>query len=550
MKKQRSITRILIAHFFRRFFDNDTVQVDGDTQTTVVRAVAAVAAPGMMIPFFLLMAYPGRPMWGAIGDRYFFVLFSFFVMGIVSVFEWEMLFPDRLDFLVLSPLSVRPIQMLWAKAVALAGFLGIYLFGANIFGVVMLPAVTGGNFFLQIYAQAVGVSMAGAFAALLMLAAGGVLVCVLDAARFRAASPIVQAACTMMLILMLLQYAMYGDSLRALLSPPLGLARYVPPLWFLGVYEKLLLGNAAPPFAQEMTRYAVRGTVIAAVVVLVTYPTAWARMRKMAIEGGSQRRRQPSRWRARLVHAVIRRPEERAVFHFIGQTIVRNNRYQIYLAMYCGAGLALAAACAVRLRATAGVVHVSLSDFGLHAALPLLLFWTIVGLRTAFAFPLSLSAGWIFRITGADAGGCAAAARKWVLACGLGVVGCVLCVLRGAGWDARHLIVQAVCGFCLCVLLTDGLFSLRQSVPFTRPRMPGRVSFPLMLTLYIGIFPLFILWIVALGRMIERHPGKLALAAIATVAIHAAASAFRRSSTEIEEEMEGYEGEFQLLGLS
>jgi hypothetical protein len=60
MAETYRITRILIGHFFRRFFDNDTMQVDGDTLTTVVRAVSIVAVPGLMISFFLQVQYPGR----------------------------------------------------------------------------------------------------------------------------------------------------------------------------------------------------------------------------------------------------------------------------------------------------------------------------------------------------------------------------------------------------------------------------------------------------------------------------------------------------------
>src|ERR1035438_4751500 len=132
MDSQTSIVRTLVDHFFRRFFDNDTIQVEGDTLTTVVRAIAIVTVPGMMVAFYLQNRYPKTP-WGAIGDQYFFVLFSFVVMGAVSTFEWEMLFPDRLDFLVLSPLSVKPLQMLAAKATALIGFLALFLFASNVF---------------------------------------------------------------------------------------------------------------------------------------------------------------------------------------------------------------------------------------------------------------------------------------------------------------------------------------------------------------------------------------------------------------------------------
>jgi hypothetical protein len=439
--------------------------------------------------------------------------------------------------------------MLAAKAAALIGFLALFLVGCNLFGTLILPAVSKDNFFRNVYAHGSAVLLAGVFAALFFLALGGVLLCVLDAARFRMASPVIQMLSVMALALLILQYALYGDSIHVLLSGRLGMARWMPPLWFLGVYEQLLHGDAAPAFAREMTRYAVRGTATAAVVVLLTYPLAWARMRKMAIEGGGRRRRQPSRWLAGLVHGVVRRPGERAVFHFIGQTIARNNRYQVYLAMYCGTGLALAVACAVTFHAAGGSIRPGLSDKGLHAMMPLLLFWVIAGLRTAFAFPVNLSAGWVFRVTGVNIAECTGAARRWVLLCAMGVTGCILAALRVAGWDVRHLLVQAVCGLCLCILLTDGFFFFQQSVPFNRPRMPGRTSLPLMLTLYVGVFPPFIFWMIHLEMQMEKNLVKLLLLGFATTAIHAGLGALRRGSEEIEEEMEGYEGEFQVLGL-
>ncbi len=550
MRKRHDVTRVLIDHFFRRFFDNDTIQVDGDTLTTVVRAVSAVAVPGLMVAFFLQNQYPRRTLWGSIEDQYFFVLFSFVVMGAVAIFEWEMLFPDRLDFLVLSPLSLKPMQMLGAKAAALIVFFALFLVGCNCFGMLVLPAVSKGDFFRQVFAHGVAVMLAGIFAALLFLAVGGVLLCVLNAAQFRVVSPVIQMLSIMALLLLLLHYAKTGDSIQALLTEPLGMARWMPPVWFLGVYEQLLHGDAAPAFAREMSRNAVRGTLIVAVVALLMYPLAWARMRRMAIEGGSRRRREPSQWLARMVHGVVRRPGERAVFHFIGQTIARNNRYQVYLAMYCGTGLALAVACTVGFRVDDGRIQAALSEEGLHAVMPLLLFWVIAGLRTAFAFPLNLPAGWIFRITGVNLSECAAAARRWVLWCAVGVMYCILGALVLAGWDVRYLLVQAVCGLSLCILLTDGFFFVQQGVPFNRPRMPGRTSFALMLTLYVGVFPPFIFAVIYMERVMEKNLLKLVLLGVATIATHAVLDLLRRRSEEVEEEMEGYEGEFQLLGLA
>jgi hypothetical protein len=453
------------------------------------------------------------------------------------------------------------MQMLAGKAAALIGFLGLFLVGCNLCGTLMLPAITRhivvvnghvmvrGEFFRQVYAHGIAVLLAGMFSALLFLALGGVLLCVLKASQFRIVSPILQMLSVAALALLMLGYVQFGGSMQAMLSGSLGRARWIPPLWFLGVYELLFHGSAAPAFAREMARYAVRGTMTAAVVVLLTYPIAWARMRRMAVEGASCKRRRPSRWLAPLVHMVVRRPEERAVFHFIGQTIARNNRYQVYLAVYWGTGVALAVACGTTWRVSGVGIQLGSSDNGLHAIMPLLLFWVIAGLRSAFAFPINLAAGWIFRSTGVRIGECTTAARRWVFLCSVAVTCSIVVMLRMVGWDLRHLVVQAVFGLCLCVLLTDGFF-FQKSVPFTRPRMPGKTSRPLMLTLYVGVLPLFLLGVIRMELRMEESLMKLLLLGLAVAMIHVATRLMRRGPDEVEEEMEGYEGEFQLLGLA
>jgi hypothetical protein len=122
--------------------------------------------------------------------------------------------------------------------------------------------------------------------------------------------------------------------------------------------------------------------------------------------------------------------------------------------------------------------------------------------------------------------------------------------LRAAGWNGRHLLVQIVCGLCISILLTDGFFFSQQSVPFNQPRIPGKTSFPLVLSLYLGVFPVFLFWIVRTELKLEMHPAKLLAPALITIALHTALTQLRRGPGEIEEEIEGYEGEFQLLGLS
>jgi hypothetical protein len=429
-------------------------------------------------------------------------------------------------------------------------FVAVFLFSANVLGAVMLSGVSRGDFFHQLYAHSVAVAMAGIFAALLFLALGGVFLCVLDPARFRTGSPVVQMLSIVALSLLVFHYLRFGDNLPAILAEPLGRARWVPTLWFLGVYERLLRGNAAPPFATEMPVYAVRATLAAAAVVLVTYPFAWARMQRLTFEGAARARGAPAQLAAWLTDRVLRNPGERAVFHFISQTMARNNRYQVYPAIYGGTGLALAIACAVTSEPHGAHVVFGLSRNGLHGVAPLLLFWLIAGLRTAFAFPLSLPSRWVFRITGVDLRDCAAAARRWVLLCAFTLVLANLALLTAIGWSPRPLLVQATCGICLAILLTDAFFLNLRNVPFNQPRLPGRTNFPLLLTLYLGILPLFVLGVIYAEARMERSILPLLPMIAATALVHRWTERTHRQPAEVEEEMEGYEGEFQLLGLS
>ncbi len=538
----------LLVHFFRRFFDNDTIQVEGDTATTVARALAVAAVPGLAVAFFLQNQYPQRGLWGRIEDQYFFILLSFVVLGAITIFEWDMLFPDRADFLVLTPLPLVQGQVMAAKATALMGFLALFLVGSGVPGTLMYSVICQRGFGRQLLAHTLAVGLAGVFVSGALLACGGCLRCLLHDRAFRIAAPWFQALATTALGLLVVQYARYGQFLHFLLVQQSARARWFPPLWFLGLYDQILYGPAAPAFASPLSRFAVWGTGIALLLALVTYPVAWTRTHRTTLEGAAGRDTAPRRVSSDLIHRAVRRSPERAMCHFIGQTLQRGSRYQVYLAMYGGTGLALAIACSCALQAQGHRVTLRLSSYGLHAVFPLLCFWLIAGLRTAFAFPVYLGARWIFRVAGTDSRDLAAAGKLWTLGATMLLLCVTIVLLVAAGCSLRELSVQVVTGACLAVLLTDAFFAVRR-VPLIHPRMPGRSNFAFLLTLYLGVLTPALFAIVFVELRMERSPWLLVWLLAATLTIHAIARRFQQWPMEIEEEMEGYEGEFQRLNL-
>ena len=544
----KHVLRTLAPHFFRRFFESDTVTPQGDTTTTVARALAATAAPGLICAFFLQTQYPQRDAWGRIEDQYLFVMLSFVVMGAVATVKWEMLFPDRIDFLVLTPLSLRRSQMLAAKTLALAGFLFLFLFSVDAFGGFLLPAISKGNLYRHLWAHTAACCLAGAFAAVALLAVGGLMLCLLDPAQLRKASPVLQLVATTVLTLAVLHYIRYGASMQTVLGSQGGGMRWYPPFWYLSIYECLLHGDAAPAFARQLAPLGYGGLIVIMLVALLTYPLAWVRMQRAVIEGTvatvTKRTGSLGFW------GLVIKPEQRAVFAFIALTISRVTQYQAYLALYSGVGLALSINSAVELFESRTGVHVAFSRSGLHMVLPLLLFWAVAGLRSAFALPLNLEAAWIFRLSGARAINGASATRLWAFGLGVVFTAAVTGMAVLAGLTIKQLAVQVLCGLCLSTVLTDCFFSSNDNIPFTRPRMPGLTNFPLMLTLYVGVLPVYVLGFARLELRLERTPSELVVMIAVTLVAHLSLKHLRHVSTLDQEDLEGYQEEFQQLRLS
>src|SRR5437867_4368435 len=66
-------------------------------------------------------------LWLRAGDRYVFVCYSMVVMGFVMTFKWDSLFPDRRDYLILTPLPISLQEFFAAKVISLCGFLLLFV---------------------------------------------------------------------------------------------------------------------------------------------------------------------------------------------------------------------------------------------------------------------------------------------------------------------------------------------------------------------------------------------------------------------------------------
>src|SRR5271170_7194702 len=248
---QRSQFQVLLRHFLSRFFNNETTDSDGQTKARVLQIAYAIALPGLCVALYLFPPYHfpgGRPFWSQVSDHYFYVMYSFVAIGAVTIFVWDLFFPDLLDVFVLSTLSIERRTLFTARIAAVGLFLAIFLFGVNALGAIFFPASADlpsltGHFF----AHLVAVTMSGLCIASFILTVQGFLLILLGEYLFRKISPFVQALSITTLLTILLLFPLVSRFIETLINSGQRAVFYFPPFWFLGIYERLLDGGETLP---------------------------------------------------------------------------------------------------------------------------------------------------------------------------------------------------------------------------------------------------------------------------------------------------------------
>ncbi len=495
---------LLLRHFFGRFFDNEIVSQQGDLRTSVVQVIGLFAVPGIFLPFYMLpqqvrFDLPFDKGWLLIGDYYFFVMYSMVIMGLVMVFEWDALFPDRKDYLILTPLPLSQRGIFAGKTAALILFLALFVVDANFFGATLGPVVSAGPGMplvvvaRLIAAHATAVAAAALFVALVFAAVQGLLINLLTGRAFRRVSPWVQMAGMGLLVTVLFLTPLVCATLRPVFERGSPLVKWYPPFWFLALYLDLLPGRPGGPMFHSLAPLAWKALGVAGAVFAISYLAGYQRHARRVMESLETAGRGPGWLRTAFDAAVnrwlLRHPLERATFHFISNTILRTPRHRLFQATYAGIALSLAIPNVVEIGTRPGAPLLVFSSAGLLAIPLTLSFFAVSGLRAAFNLPAELRANWVFQVCESEQRiRHIRAARKWVVLMGIVPLFLLLAplefVFRGWWLGTIHLTFA----LALALVLLELLMVWFRKIPFTCSYFPGKTSLAVMALLYIAGF--------------------------------------------------------------
>ncbi len=544
----------LLRLFRARFFENDALTPEGGFETNIYQVLGFLTMPGLFINTFFgfleLGNLPSGPRldWIIRIHRVIFPAFSFAVTGFATIFEWDMLFPDRRDFLILTSFPIRLRTLFAAKVAALVGFLLLLIAAVNFFPVVWTPffpaatpQIREAGHLRMFIVQIAATGAASVFAFLAVTAFHGLLINLTSPRIFRRLSPWIQVAGMSLMTAALLLYPVYAFLLPSLAMTHSAWLYVLPPVWFAGLYD-LLLPTRTDPFFASLGTFGLSALVVAFAISALAWTAGFRRHYRRTLEA-EDTESHPARFN--LFGSFSASPEEDAIFRFTGRILARSARHRLFLATYWSVGISIGLLTTV-------VVNngkPELSPDGLRSFPLLIAFFMVSGFRAAFQFPAELPSNWLFRLGESNWSEVSRrATRKRVLISGL--LPALLLFLPFEMWHwggvtgLFHVVFQLAAG----ALLIEVLFWSFDKVPFTCSYFPGKVNLALLAGIYLYGFTEYSFRMADLENALDGRPWFAPL--FFTAALSLLALSWRRRPRASEVRFDANEPEIQSLNLT
>lgn len=526
---------LLSRHFFGRLFRNETVDFEDQMKEKLFAVLALLAVFMAWASWLLLFKYHFvadiNRSWQ---EKGYVLTLMMLIFAVVTLLEWDVLFPDRQDFLNLTPLPIRLRTVFAAKLVSFVLFVATFSAAMMSFSSLLFSV-----YLTQWRADTVALAVRYVVAHILAGFAANfavffavvflqfVLITALPGTVAKRISFVVRFALIAALVFLLLSFvvapSVLGESFRTLESLKESGDPFIfrfPPLWFVGLYE-VLLGTTDAVFLAQA-----RSAGLVLLVALGAFGGAAALSYRRHVRGTLEiRKPRPAAggpaaaWRRLRDRAMLRTGEERAVYDFFVTTMRSSPKHRMalihYLAFSSAVVLVLVAANRVSLRGLS-------PRNGLLLVLPLLLALGIVaGVRLLVDRPAALEARWIFRLTETAhperyvRGLKKAIVARLLLPLFLGILG-----FHTLFWAPGTAAIHALFGFVFAALVLEAAFFRYPKVPFACPWVPGRLKpHYLFLPVSLGLlFGLAILAVIEKAVLASPSRGALVLAFAAAAA--------------------------------
>lgn len=475
--------RVLYGQFLLRVIDLEALSIQADVPgflgqfAGVLIMLSLVHSTVTYVGYVAITAPPER-MAFLLHMQHYLIATTMLVVGLATVISWDATFPDRRDVMVLSPLPIAPRTILLAKMAASIGVLGLAVFTLNVASGMMLPLILGAQpgpvlgQFQSIPAWWFAIVAASAFLYGSVLTVQGFTALLLPRRIYLRLSGFLQlAAFGLFLGVYFVQPSLTTPVVLAAPENQWILASS-PSYWFWAMFNQM---NGTLPAELFWVAYrAWFGLSLAVAGAAMSLFLCYLRTMKKTVEepdlvpgAGSLS------WVPRVGTSL-----QNAVAQFSIRSLTRSRQHRVAFAFYLAFVFALAFSLLRTEMGATGSIPLSM-DFLIPSFL--MMFFTVVGLRTVFTLPISLTANWVLRTTQVRPPEKYVAATRaslllfavapaWLLSAALSLR------FKPALQVAGHLAVLALVG---CILVETCLIGFYK-VPFTCSYLPGKANVQLI----------------------------------------------------------------------
>lgn len=389
--------RVLYRVFMLRIVDLELMSSDADPTKLIGQFLSMFASISFLFTLQLLFG-PIRGIHTKWMMEHFFLETTMTVAALITVLNWDSAFPDRRDVLVLAPLPVRARTLFLAKLSAVLAAPALAIGALNVFvGLVWPPFFYSGKpGFVSVIrvwpAYWMTILLSGIFAVFVVLAIQGLAANLLPRQVFLRVSAFLQAAA---LCLLLLVYFLEPslETPKAIAAPQnQHLLAWLPSYWFLGLFQQLN-GSMYPGLA-PLARRAWIGVAVSIIAAASVLLLSYFRMLPKIVE-------QPDilpitrrlAWSPRLGSSL-----QTAITYFTLRTLLRGRQHRMILSFYLGIGLAIIVAY-LRTPLSGSALHTPQLTAPILVTSILMMVLAVMAIRVVAAFPITLPANWIIRVT-------------------------------------------------------------------------------------------------------------------------------------------------------
>ena len=501
---------VLTRHFFRRLFQNDFIAFEDQMKERSIGILALLSIICMHASNAALIKYSVLPDQGTSWVEKCFLLCLFMVfMALVTVLEWDVIFPDSRDYINLAPLPVKIKTLFLAKFTSLIMFAGTFALGVTFLSALTfsyyLPKWKSDSFiyglrftFSHILASLAAVLFIFFFMAFVI----GFFMTALGHRAFNRISIYIRGMLLMGLIFIIAIFIFNMGYLNTAFDTLLGkkanqsnFLLVIPPMWFTGLYETLI-GNEDPIF-HKLSYYAILALLLSISGFFITAGLGYRRyIKKMVTE------KIPKVARNRVKEALsnlfnqvfLKNPIQRAVYYFFRATLKRSMFHKMRLVSF------LAVALGVIL-----ILMIALFESFLIGsqynrtllAVPLILsLFLLLGIKKVVDIPVSLEANWVFQLTETEEiRHYKAGVRKGILTFILAPLFVFLFVFYFWLWGGQASFFHCLFGLAVSLFLMEIFFFKYHKIPFTCSFLPGKeklhvywLPYVFLLAIYFSVF--------------------------------------------------------------